>query len=54
MPRAKNGVFCGPGFNLQRISLALEEYDLDVNGPYRSQIDRAVYHLTWIELEDDD
>ena len=54
VPRAKNGVLCGPGFNLQRIRLALEEYDTEANGPYRSQVDRVIYHLTWVELEDDD
>ena len=53
LPKSRNGVICGAGFNLQRIRIALEEYDA-VNGPYASQISRIVYHLVWIELENDD
>ena len=40
-PRSRNGVVCGPGFNLQTIRIALEEYD-SVRGVNASQISRIV------------
>ena len=49
MPRSRNGVICGPGYNLQTIRIALEEYGATYNA---SVLSRIVYHLVWMELEE--